>query len=49
MKLVGDAFKENALSINEKEKVVVLGISNWCSVAKRETLVRNEVITKEII
>jgi hypothetical protein len=43
MKLVGEAFKENALSIDPTQKVVVLGIANWCSVAKYETLIKDKV------
>jgi hypothetical protein len=42
MKLVGEAFKENALSIDPSKKVVVLGIANWCSVTKYESLIREE-------
>ena len=39
MKLVGEAFKENALSLDPNQKVTVLGIPNWCSVAKYESLI----------
>ena len=45
MKLVGEAFKENALSIDPTQKVVVLGIASWCSVAKYESLIKVKVGT----
>jgi hypothetical protein len=43
MKLVGEAFKENLLSIDPNLKIPVLGVSNWCSVANYETLIRPKV------
>ena len=46
MKLVGEAFKENSLSIDPSLKVPVLAISNWCSVANYETLIRPNVSLK---
>ena len=45
MKLVGEAFKENTLSIDPNEKIVVLGIANWGSVKKSELLLRNRATT----
>jgi hypothetical protein len=43
MKLVGDAFKQNSESIDPNQKVVVLGISDWCTIARKETLIRDNV------
>jgi len=43
MKLVGDAFKQNSESIDPNQKVVVLGISDWGTTARKETLIRNNV------
>ena len=46
MKLIGEAFKENSLSIDLSLKVPVLAISNWCTVANYETLIRPDVSLK---
>jgi hypothetical protein len=43
MKLVGDAFKQNSESIDPNQKVVVLGISDWGTTARKETLIRDNV------
>jgi hypothetical protein len=43
MKCVGEAVKENAFSLNPNEKIVVLGIANWCSVARNEELIKDPV------
>ena len=43
MKLVGDAFKQNSETIDPSQKVVVLGISDWCTIARKENLIRDEV------
>lgn len=44
MKLVGQAFENNALSVSPDEKVVVLGIASWCSVTNKEKLKIDHVI-----
>lgn len=44
MKLVGDAFKENASSIYSSKKVVVLGIANWPTVKNKESLTKSKSI-----
>ena len=44
MKLVGDAFKHNSESIDPSQKVVVLGISNWCTILHKEDLIRKKVL-----
>lgn len=41
MKLVGEAFKNNALSIDLAQRIVLLGITNWGSVANKEKLVKD--------
>lgn len=43
MKLVGDAFKQNSESIDPNQKVVVLGISDWGTIARKENLIRDDV------
>jgi hypothetical protein len=43
MKCVGEAVKENAFSLNPNENIVVLGIANWCSVARNEELIIDSV------
>jgi hypothetical protein len=43
MKLVGEAFRKNSLSIDPSLKIPVLGVSNWCTVANYETLIRPNV------
>ncbi len=43
MKLIGEAFKENSHSIDPSLRIPVLGVSNWCSVANYETLIRPKV------
>ncbi len=48
MKLIGEAFRENSLSIDPSLKIPVLAISNWCSVANYETLIRPNVSLKKI-
>lgn len=40
MKLVGEAFKNNALSIDLAQRIVLLGIANWGSVANNEKLIQ---------
>ena len=51
MKLVGDAFKQNSESIDPSQKVVVLGISDWSTIARKESLIINNVafIYNEVI
>ena len=39
MKVVGEAFKDNALAIDPDKKVVVLGIANWSTVTNRDLLI----------
>jgi hypothetical protein len=46
MQLVGEAFKENSLSIDPSLIVPVLGIANWCTAANYESLIRPKVIKK---
>ena len=40
MKLIGEAFKENLLSLDPNKKVVVLGIASWCAVANYNQLIK---------
>jgi hypothetical protein len=44
MKLVGEAFEDNALSIDPEKKVVVLGIANWCTVTNYEKLINSKKV-----
>ena len=39
MKLVGEAFKENALSMDFSAKINLLGIRNWGSVTNNHLLI----------
>jgi hypothetical protein len=39
MKIVGEAFKENALSMDFSSKVNLLGIRNWGSVTNNHLLI----------
>jgi hypothetical protein len=41
MKLVGEAFKENALSVDPSKVVTVLGITNWDSIYNKTTLIQS--------
>lgn len=43
MKYIGEAFKKDVRSLNEDEKITVLGIANWNTVAKRDGLILSEV------
>ncbi len=43
MKLVGEAFKNNALSIDLAQRIILLGITNWGSVANKEKLIKYDV------
>ena len=47
MQLVGEAFKENSLSIDPSLIVPVLGIGNWCTAANYESLIRPKVIKRQ--
>jgi hypothetical protein len=50
MKLVGEAFKDNALSLDLETKVTVLGIANWCTVTNYHKLInRNKVLNQSIL
>ena len=41
MKLVGEAFKDNALSVDLAQRIVLLGVANWGTVSNNEKLVQN--------
>ena len=43
MKLVGQAFRENALNIDPSKKTVVLGIANWRTIREKEALITENV------
>jgi hypothetical protein len=49
MKLVGEAFEDNALSIDPEKKVVVLGIANWCTVTNYEKMINDKKVAFEKI
>jgi hypothetical protein len=40
MKLVGEAFKNNAASISLEQRIVLLGIANWGTVSNNDKLVQ---------
>lgn len=46
MKLVGEAFNDNAISMDLANKIVLLGIANWGSVTHREKLIHTQVNSK---
>lgn len=41
MKHVGEAI--SSASLNPKQKIVVLGISNWCTVKNKNMLIKKHV------
>jgi hypothetical protein len=43
MKYVGEAVKKDIRSLNQEEKLVVLGIANWTTVAKKNELIIDQV------
>jgi len=42
MKYIGDAVHKNINSLNAEKRLVLLGIANWTTVAKRESLILSE-------
>ncbi len=44
MKLIGEAFGKNAVSINLEQKIALLGIANWGSITNNEKLIKNKVL-----
>ena len=45
MKLVGEAFKNNALSIDCDKRISLLGIANWGTVTNNEKLVNKSEVS----
>lgn len=41
MELVGQAFKENSLSVDPNEVANVLGIATWNSIQNNQSLIRD--------
>lgn len=48
MRYVGEAAKNDIRSLNQDERIVVMGISNWTTVANREELVYNKNVEQPI-
>ena len=48
MRYVGEAAKNDIRSLNQDERIVVLGISNWTSIANKEELVYDKSVEQPI-
>lgn len=48
MRYVGEAAKNDIRSLNQDERIVVLGISNWTTIANKEELVYDKNVEQPI-
>lgn len=49
MKLIGEAFRENALSVDPTKIVTVLGIANWGSIHNNKNLITTVIFSSSTL